>query len=149
MNKITESAIEKFAIELLEKQGCHYIYAPDIAPDSDSTGTMHRATTRQSFEDVLLMERLQTAVGRIKPQWHNDDLKKGVIKVVMTSASSDGPEIAKHYTTKDQRRALADRMKDPEDELKLVIVRDMWLTGFDVPCMHTLYIDKPMRKASI
>ena len=82
---------------------------------------------------------------KIKPQWHNDDLKKGVIKVVMTSASSDGPEISKHYTTKDQRRALADRMKDPEDELKLVIVRDMWLTGFDVPCMHTLYIDKPMK----
>ena len=81
----------------------------------------------------------------IKPQWHNDDLKKGVIKVVMTSASSDGPEIAKHYTTKEQRRALADRMKDPEDELKLVIVRDMWLTGFDVPSMHTLYIDKPMK----
>jgi type I restriction enzyme R subunit len=81
----------------------------------------------------------------IKPQWHNDDLKKGVIKVVMTSASYDGPEISKHHTTKDQRRALADRMKDPEDELKIVIVRDMWLTGFDVPCMHTLYIDKPMK----
>ncbi|MFC1478743.1 type I restriction endonuclease subunit R [Candidatus Margulisiibacteriota bacterium] len=81
----------------------------------------------------------------IKPEWHNKDLKKGVIKVVMTSASSDGPEISKHYTSKDQRRALADRMKDPEDELKLVIVRDMWLTGFDVPSMHTLYIDKPMR----
>ncbi|MFH1672332.1 MAG: type I restriction endonuclease subunit R, partial [Pseudomonadota bacterium] len=81
----------------------------------------------------------------IKPQWHNDDLKKGVIKVVMTSASSDGPEISKHHTTKEQRRALAERMKDPEDELKLVIVRDMWLTGFDVPSMHTLYIDKPMK----
>jgi len=81
----------------------------------------------------------------IKPQWHNDDLKKGVIKLVMTSASSDGPEISRHHTTKDQRRALADRMKDPEDELKLVIVRDMWLTGFDVPCMNTLYIDKPMK----
>lgn len=81
----------------------------------------------------------------IKPPWHNDDLKKGVIKVVMTSASSDGPEIARHHTTKEQRRALADRMKDPEDELKLVIVRDMWLTGFDVPSLHTLYIDKPMK----
>jgi len=81
----------------------------------------------------------------IKPQWHNDDLKKGVIKVVMTSASSDGPEISRHHTTKEQRRALADRMKDPEDELKLVIVRDMWLTGFDLPSMHTLYIDKPMK----
>jgi type I restriction enzyme R subunit len=81
----------------------------------------------------------------LRPEWHNDDLKKGVIKVVMTSASSDGPEISRHYTTKEQRRMLADRMKDPDDELKLVIVRDMWLTGFDVPCLHTLYIDKPMK----
>ena len=82
---------------------------------------------------------------KIRPQWHSDDLKKGAIKVVMTSFSSDGPEISKHHTTKDQRRVLADRIKDPEDELKLVIVRDMWLTGFDVPCLHTMYIDKPMR----
>ena len=82
---------------------------------------------------------------KIKPWWHNDDLKKGVIKVVMTSASSDGPKISKHHTTKEQRRALAERMKDTEDELKLVIVRDMWLTGFDVPSLHTMYIDKPMK----
>jgi len=81
----------------------------------------------------------------LRPEWHDDDIKKGVVKVVMTAASSDGPEMAKHHTTKDQRRFLSDRMKDPEDELKLVIVRDMWLTGFDVPCMHTLYIDKPMK----
>ncbi|HCT84788.1 MAG TPA: DEAD/DEAH box helicase [Candidatus Margulisbacteria bacterium] len=86
---------------------------------------------------------------KIKPQWHNDELKKGVIKVVMTSASSDGPEISKHHTTKDQRRLLAERMKDPEDELKLVIVRDMWLTGFDAPSMHTLYIDKPMKSHNL
>lgn len=88
---------------------------------------------------------LYKAIIEIKPEWHNSDLKKGAIKVVMTSSSSDGPEISKHYTSKDQRRALADRMKDPEDELKLVIVRDMWLTGFDVPSLHTLYIDKPMK----
>ncbi len=88
---------------------------------------------------------LYKAIVEIKPEWHSNDLKKGAIKVVMTSASSDGPEIAKHHTTKEQRRSLADRMKDPEDELKLVIVRDMWLTGFDVPSLHTLYIDKPMK----
>ncbi len=82
---------------------------------------------------------------KIKSKWHSDDLNKGTIKVVMTSASSDGPKIAKHHTTKQQRKTLADRMKDPEDELKLVIVRDMWLTGFDAPSMHTLYIDKPMK----
>ncbi|MBF8275591.1 MAG: hypothetical protein HW390_664 [Candidatus Brocadiaceae bacterium] len=88
---------------------------------------------------------LYKEITKIRPQWHNDDLRKGVIKVVMTSTSSDGPAISRHYTTKEQRRTLAERMKNPEDELRLVIVRDMWLTGFDVPCLHTLYIDKPMR----
>lgn len=81
----------------------------------------------------------------IRPEWHDDDLTKGVIKVVMTSSSSDGPVIAKHHTTKGQRRMLSDRMKDTADPLKLVIVRDMWLTGFDVPCLNTMYLDKPMR----
>lgn len=81
----------------------------------------------------------------LRPEWHNDDLSKGTLKVVMTSASSDGADIAKHHTTKQERRMLADRMKNADDELKLVIVRDMWLTGFDVPCLHTLYIDKPMQ----
>lgn len=88
---------------------------------------------------------LYDAIIAIRPEWHSDDLNKGVIKVVMTTSSSDGPKIAKHHTTKEQRRRLAERMKSPEDELKLVIVRDMWLTGFDAPCMHTLYIDKPMK----
>ena len=81
----------------------------------------------------------------LRPSWHSDDLDKGVIKVVMTASSHDGPELAKHHTSKQQRRDLANRMKDVNDELKLVIVRDMWLTGFDAPSMHTLYIDKPMK----
>lgn len=81
----------------------------------------------------------------LRPEWHNDELSKGKIKVVMTASSSDGPEMQKHHTTKGQRKDLADRMKDEADELKLVIVRDMWLTGFDAPCLHTMYIDKPMR----
>ena len=88
---------------------------------------------------------LYEAIISLKPEWHSDDLNKGVIKVVMTSASSDGPKISKHHTTKEQRRTLAERMKNPDDELQLVIVRDMWLTGFDAPSMHTLYIDKPMK----
>ncbi len=82
---------------------------------------------------------------KLRPAWHSDDLNKGVIKVVMTAASSDGPIMAQHHTTKQQRKLLAERMKDNNDELKLVIVRDMWLTGFDAPSMHTLYIDKPMK----
>ena len=81
----------------------------------------------------------------LRPDWHNDDLDKGVIKVIMTASSSDGPDMEKHHTSKQQRRDLANRMKDTNDELKLVIVRDMWLTGFDAPSMHTLYIDKPMK----
>jgi len=88
---------------------------------------------------------LYEAMISLKPEWHSDELNKGVLKVVMTSASSDGPLISKHHTTKEQRRALAERMKNPDDELKLVIVRDMWLTGFDAPCLHTLYFDKPMK----
>lgn len=88
---------------------------------------------------------LYEAIIALKPEWHSEDLNRGVIKVVMTSASSDGPKIAKHHTTKEQRRTLAERMKNPDDELQLVIVRDMWLTGFDAPSMHTLYIDKPMK----
>lgn len=88
---------------------------------------------------------LYEAIIAIKPEWHSDDLNKGVIKVVMTSASADGAKISRHHTSKEQRRALAERMKDPDDELKLVIVRDMWLTGFDAPSLHTLYIDKPMK----
>ncbi len=113
----------------------------------------HFESRQEVFEGkamVVAMSRriaadLYAAMVAMRPGWHKDDLKKGVIKVVMTSKSSDGPEISKHHTTKDQRRMLAERMRDPEDELKIVIVRDMWLTGFDVPCMHTMYIDKPMK----
>ncbi|MCR8560923.1 type I restriction endonuclease subunit R [Mucilaginibacter sp. BJC16-A38] len=81
----------------------------------------------------------------LKPDWHSDDLSNGAIKVVMTSNSADGPELQRHNTSKQQRRDLAERMKDPADPMQLVIVCDMWLTGFDAPCLHTLYIDKPMK----
>jgi len=81
----------------------------------------------------------------LRPDWHSEDLTRGAIKVVMTASSSDGPMLAKHHTTKEQRKLLADRMRDDDDPLKLVIVRDMWLTGFDAPSLHTLYIDKPMK----
>lgn len=113
----------------------------------------HFSQRQEVFEGkgmIVCMSRriaadLYQAIIDLKPEWHSDDLNKGVIKVVMTSASSDGPKISKHHTTKEQRRTLAERMKNPDDELQLVIVRDMWLTGFDAPSMHTLYIDKPMK----
>lgn len=88
---------------------------------------------------------LYDAIISLRPEWHSDDLDKGVIKVVMTSSSSDGAAIQKHHTTKAQRKALALRLKDENDPLKIVIVRDMWLTGFDAPCLNTMYIDKPMK----
>jgi len=87
---------------------------------------------------------LYEEIVKLKPEWHNDDKMKGVIKVVMTSSSSDPASWQKHHTNKQDRRDLAKRMKDVDDELKLVIVRDMWLTGFDAPCLHTMYVDKLM-----
>lgn len=92
---------------------------------------------------------LYNQIIQLRPQWHDDDLSKGAIKVVMTASSADGPVMQKHHTTKSQRRDLSDRMKEPADPLRLVIVIDMWLTGFDVPCLHTLYVDKPMRDHSL
>lgn len=113
----------------------------------------HFSQRQEVFEGkgmIVAMSRriaadLYEAIIQLKPEWHSKDLNKGVIKVVMTSASSDGKKIAQHHTTKEERRTLAERMKNPDDELQLVIVRDMWLTGFDAPGMHTLYIDKPMK----
>ncbi|MDX6269890.1 MAG: type restriction enzyme subunit [Acidobacteriota bacterium] len=87
---------------------------------------------------------LYDEIVKLKPEWHNEDKTKGTIKVIMTAASSDGAQMAKHHTTKTERKMLSDRMKDEDDALKLVIVRDMWLTGFDAPSLHTLYVDKKM-----
>lgn len=88
---------------------------------------------------------LYNAVVDLRPDWHNPDPKKGSIKIVMTGSSSDKPLLRPHLYSKQTKKDLAERFKDPEDEFKVVIVRDMWLTGFDVPPLHTLYIDKPMR----
>jgi type I restriction enzyme R subunit len=109
-----------------------------------------RQTVFEGKAMIVAMSRriaadLYAAIIELRPDWHNNDMTKGFIKVVMTTNSADGPEISKHHTTKQQRKDLSERMKDPSDELKLVIVRDMWLTGFDAPCLNTMYVDKPMR----
>jgi len=82
---------------------------------------------------------------RLQPAWHHDDDDKGAIKVVMTGSASDPPDWQPHIRNTARREALAQRFKDPRDPLRVVLVRDMWLTGFDVPCLHTMYLDKPMR----
>jgi type I restriction enzyme R subunit len=88
---------------------------------------------------------LYDAIIKIRPFWHSDDDDKGTIKVIMTGSSSDALKMQSHIRNKPRRKAIGDRLKNPNDPLKLVIVRDMWLTGFDAPCLHTLYVDKPMR----
>ena len=82
---------------------------------------------------------------RLRPDWRGDDDSEGVIKVVMTGSASDPPEWQPHIRNKARREALANRFRDPGDPLRVVLVRDMWLTGFDAPSLHTMYVDKPMR----
>jgi len=88
---------------------------------------------------------LYDEIVKLRPDWHSPDDNAGVVKIVMTGAASDPPEWQAHIGNKARRDLLARRARDPDDPLKLVIVRDMWLTGFDAPCMHTMYVDKPMR----
>jgi type I restriction enzyme, R subunit len=127
----SENRIKQVAKDIVN----HYELRQEVCEGKAMIVAMSRRIAAALYKEIV----------KLRPQWHSDNLREGVIKVVMTSASSDGPDISKHHTTKEQRRLLADRMKDPDDNLKLVIVRDMWLTGFDVPSMHTMYIDKPMR----
>jgi type I restriction enzyme, R subunit len=89
--------------------------------------------------------RLYEAIVTLRPEWHNADPTKGAIKVVMTGSAADEALLRPHIHNNATKKLLERRFKDPADPLKLVIVRDMWLTGFDVPCLHTMYIDKPMR----
>ena len=89
--------------------------------------------------------RLYTAIVALRPDWHDADIEKGAIKVVMTGSASDDKALQPHVTTKRQKKRIEKRFKNPADPLRLVIVRDMWLTGFDAPCCHTMYVDKPMK----
>jgi len=88
---------------------------------------------------------MYNAIVKSRPNWHSDDDDKGVVKIVMSGSASDRAEWQPHIRSKPRREALAKRFKDPSDPMKVVIVRDMWLTGFDCPSLHTMYVDKPMR----
>ena len=88
---------------------------------------------------------LYNAIVALRPDWHSDDPAQGAIKVVMTGSAADVELLRPHIYNASTKKQLEKRFKNPKDPLKLVIVRDMWLTGFDVPCLHTMYVDKPMR----
>ena len=88
---------------------------------------------------------LYRELARLRPDWHGDGDDTGILKVVMTGAASDPPDWQPHIRNKARREALAKRFRDPADPLRVVLVRDMWLTGFDAPSLHTMYVDKPMR----
>ena len=88
---------------------------------------------------------LYRQLAKLRPDWQRDDDDKGAMKVVMTGAASDPPDWQPHIRNKARREALASRFRNPEDSFQVAIVRDMWLTGFDAPSLHTMYVDKPMR----
>lgn len=113
-----------------------------------------RSRTQPGKAMAVLMSRticarLYDAIVALRPEWHDPDPAKGVIKVVMTASASDSPLLQPHHTSKQQKKDLEKRFKDPKDPLKIVLVRDMWLTGFDAPCLATLYVDKPMKGANL
>jgi type I restriction enzyme, R subunit len=88
---------------------------------------------------------IYNAVTKIHSQWHNSDGNRGAIKIVMTGSASDSLECQARIRNKQRREVIAKRFENPDDPLKIVIVRDMWLTGFDAPCLHTMYMIKPMQ----
>ncbi|MBF0290632.1 MAG: type I restriction endonuclease subunit R [Nitrospinae bacterium] len=109
-----------------------------------------RLETMEGKAMIVCMSRricvdLYAAIIKLRPEWHDEEDGRGVIKVVMTGSASDPLDWQKHIRNKPRRETMAKRFKDAGDNFKIVIVRDMWLTGFDAPCLHTMYVDKPMR----
>lgn len=113
-----------------------------------------RNAVTESKAMVVCMSRqicvdLYNEIIKLKPEWHDTDDTKGSIKVIMTGSSADIAEFQPHLRNKEQRKAIGERLKDEKDPLKIVLVRDMWLTGFDAPVLNTLYVDKPMQGANL
>ena len=109
-----------------------------------------RLEAMQGKAMVVCMSRricvgLYREITALRPRWHQGEDDKGAIKVVMTGSASDLVDWQPHIRNKPRREAMAKRFRDPNDPLRMVLVRDMWLTGFDAPTLHTMYIDKPMR----
>jgi type I restriction enzyme, R subunit len=127
------------------------VIAQDIVEHFEKRAeAMVRQTRDEGKAMIVCMSRricveIHREIMKLRPNWHNDGDEKGVIKVVMTGSASDPPGWQMHIRNKTRREELAKRFRDPADPFKIAIVRDMWLTGFDAPSLHTMYVDKPMR----
>ncbi|AGY92455.1 hypothetical protein SPICUR_07465 [Spiribacter curvatus] len=131
----TDARLQEVAEDLIN----HYETRSQTQPGKAMIVTMSRDICARLYDKII----------EIRPDWHSDDHMSGVIKVVMTASASDKAYLQPHHTNKSQKKDLEKRFKDPDDPLRIVIVRDMWLTGFDAPCLATMYIDKPMQGANL
>lgn len=120
--------LQTIAKDILE----HFTQRQEILQGKAMVVCMSREIAVSLYDEIV----------HLKPSWHNEDFTRGKIKVIITAKSDDGAKISQHHTSKAQRSEIAKRLKSVDDELQMVIVCDMWLTGFDVPPLHTLYMDK-------
>lgn len=130
---------DKRIAELAEDIVTHWEARREILAGKAMVVTMSRRIAANLYNEIA----------RLRPDWVTDDDTTGRVKVVITGSADDDPLLQPHIRSKEARRDLKNRAKDPSDELELVIVRDMWLTGFDSPSMHTMYVDKPMNGAPL
>lgn len=126
-----KSRLEEVAKDLVN----HFETRDAVIPGKAMIVCMSREICVQLYDEITAL----------RPQWHDPDPEKGAIKIVMTGSAADKAHIQDHVYSHLTKKRIEKRFKDADDELKMVIVRDMWLTGFDVPCCHTMYVDKPMR----
>ncbi|MCM2131307.1 type I restriction endonuclease subunit R [Larsenimonas rhizosphaerae] len=127
----TEPRLQRIAADLVE----HFETRNETIEGKAMIVAMSRSICAQLYNEIV----------KLRPDWHDDDPEKGAIKVIMTGSAADSPLLTPHIYNKKTKKRLEKRFKNPSDPLKLVIVRDMWLTGFDAPCCHTMYVDKPMK----
>lgn len=155
IDNTTEGQIEKYKSK--NSQINAIVGHPDRVKDIAQDIVNHFEARQKSFEGkgmIVCMTRqiavdLYRQIVHLRQEWHDDSLEKGKIKVVMTSSSDDPSSFQAHNTTKKERKLLSARLKDIHDDLELVIVQSMWLTGFDCPPLHTMYIDKKMQGANL
>ena len=168
---LNEQQLEALCLGWFQEAGWRFAHGPDIAPDSSAPertdyrqvvprlqqvarDLVQHFEARVSVVDgkamIVCMSRdicvqLYNAIVALRPDWHSADPEQGAIKIVMTGSAADKALLQPHLYSKQVKKRLGLRFKDVNDPLRLVIVRDMWLTGFDAPCCHTMYIDKPMK----